>query len=51
MPDTPDTLSDAIRRAEQHRHEALEKPDDLGLYNFLFNFVIKGMKEGGHDER
>jgi len=49
MPDTPATsLSDAIMRAEQHRHEALEKPDDLGLFNFLSNFVIEGMKDEGH---
>lgn len=48
MPDTPATsLSDAIRRAEQHRHEALEKPDDLGLYNFLANFVIACAKDEG----
>ena len=49
MPDTPATsLQDALARANLHRHEAIEKPDDLGLYNFLANFVIACAKDEGH---
>lgn len=48
---SPDTarLDDAIRRANRHIHDAIDKPDDAGLYNFLACFVIACLKDEGHE--
>ena len=49
MPDTPDlTLYAAIRRANQYRHDAIERPADAAVLHFLANLALAGMKEEDH---
>ena len=46
MPDTPDlTLYAAIRRANQYRHDAIERPVDAAVLNFLADLAIAAMGE------
>ena len=47
MPDaTPAlTLDAAIRRANQYRHKAIERPADAAVLNFLADLALVGMKE------
>ena len=49
MPDTPDlTLYAAIRRANQYRHKAIERPADAAVLDFLADLALAGMKDEGH---
>ena len=47
MPDSPDlTLYAAIRRPNQYRHDAMEKPaEEEAVLHFLADLAMAGMKE------
>ena len=47
MPDpTPDLTLDAeIRRANQYRHDAIERPADAAVLDFLADLALAAMRE------
>ena len=44
----PTDLYAAIKRANQYRHEATERPADEAVLNFLAELALAGMRDEDH---